>query len=243
MPGSPSSVNDFLACPRLWWLKRQGVQGRVRDESAMNLGIQFHSMMAEVMNGGAYVVAWAGKPPLVSESVAYVMEQEGDTLKEQGVIGTEVNLGGDPAEAARHGRYSGTCDLVTENGTGLTVTDYKTKMHMASQYADRELRETQRSWQLKQYAWFVQEQYGRPVTHVRKLLVTFGPVLKVWLVSYPVTQQELSAWYEQAKAIWWEMDQMLDGLMPTWQNGDSCERYGWEHRCVMYGICWEGETG
>ncbi len=143
---------------------------------------------------------------------------------------------------ARHG-HPGICDLITINETGLTVTDYKTKLRMEAQYADRELRETQRSWQLLQYAWFVELKYGVPVTQIRKLLVTFGPTLKVWLVSYPLTSSQLSSWYRQAVRVWESMDTMEhDDLERAWQNEQSCERYGWIYRCGFYHRCWEGEA-
>lgn len=244
MPWSPSSVNDWLACPRLWWLKRQRVVGRARDETAMEMGSAFHVAMAHVWTLTGDEGSIDCGDPIVARAVVKVMAQEGEALREQGIVGVEVNLDGDDAEAARHGRYPGTCDLITDNGSGLTVTDYKTKKNMDAKYADGELRETQRSWQLKQYAWFVQQKYNRPVTHVRKLLVAFAPSLKVWLVSYPVTQQELSSWYTQAQLIWNIMDEMnewtLDMIGIVWQNANSCERYGYQYRCTMYDVCWNG---
>lgn len=246
MPWSPSSVADFMACPRLWYLKRQGVQGRERDMQARDMGTEFHALMAAYWRGET-----AFQPASVVVRAAHrTTDQEGDALREHGVVGVEVNLNGDDVEAARHGRYPGTCDLITDNGAGLTVTDYKTKLSMAAQYADRELRQTQRSWQLMQYAYYAQAKYGRLVTHMRKLLVAFGPSLKVWLVTYPITQHALSAWYKQAEEVWSLMDACVgiyegetDSAKPTetWQNAESCERFGWEHRCDFYSRCWEGD--
>jgi hypothetical protein len=163
------------------------------------------------------------------------LSQEGAVLKGDGVLATEVVLGGPVEEAARHGRYPGTADLVTIEGTGLCVTDYKTHWKMEAQYADRELRQTARSWQLRQYAWFVQERYGQPVTKVRKLLVAFTPALKVWSYTSEVTQQALSEWYEQADQVWALMD-----IAPRWRNPLSCEQFGWAWRCGYYEHCWDG---
>ena len=235
---SPSSTETFLSCPRKWWLNRQGVVGRAQDESAREQGSAFHAAMAAYWNETTFV----NESGLVTKAVERALQQERDALRERGVVGVEVNLKGDDAEAARHSRYPGICDLITDNGGGLTVTDYKTKNKMDAKYADGELRQTQRSWQLKQYAYFVQQKYGRPVTHVRKLLVAFAPALKVWLVSYAVTQQELSGWYSQARTVWEQMDRIefYDDGRKVWQNAGECERYGWMWRCPYYETCWDG---
>ena len=236
MPWSPSSVRDFQTCPRYWWLKRQGVEERARDETAMELGTAFHVVMAAWWRKEA-----SSASPLVQRAVDMVIAQEGEALEERGVAGVEVNLDGDDEEAARHGRYPGTCDLITDNGSGLTVTDYKTKYKMEAKYADGELRQTQRSWQLYQYAWFVQQKYGRPVTSIRKLLVAFTPALKVWLVAYPLTKQQVDEWYGQACEVWKIMDYLeITHRDYVWQNEQNCERYGWNYRCGMYEKCWEG---
>lgn len=239
MPWSPSSVNDWLACPRLWWLKRQRVVGRARDETAMEMGSAFHVAMAHVWTLTGDEGSIDCGDPIVARAVVKVMAQEGEALREQGIVGVEVNLDGDDAEAARHGRYPGTADLVTDNGNGLTVCDYKTHRRMDAKYADRELRETDRSWQMMQYSWFVQEKYGRPVTQKRKLLVAFAPVLKVWRIEFPVTQQALSTWHNRALQVWALMDKMeVAPAEEIWQNGNSCERFGWEWRCEYHETCW-----
>lgn len=241
MAWSPSSTEEFLQCPMRWYLKRQGAVGRAMDTSAMDQGTDFHAAMAMTWQFGAP----GGWPSPIEKAIALTFAQEGEALRERMIIALEQSLGGPEEERLRHGRYNGTCDLVTENATGLTVTDYKTKAKMDARFADGELRQTQRSWQLRQYAWFVQEKYSRPVTKIRKLLVAFTPVLKVWLVDYPVTQESLVQWYRQAEDVWYMMDMMAENdpeldYVP-WQNPDACERYGWQYRCQFYGKCWEGE--
>jgi hypothetical protein len=223
-----------------WWLSRQGAVGRARDESAMEQGTQFHQAMADCwLKHECTPGNWTGNDE-IDRAVGRTFVQEGEALREQGIIGVEVNLDGNDAEAARHGRYPGTADLVTQNAHGLTVTDYKTKATLQPAYVDSELRQTQRSWQFKQYAWFVQEKYKQPVTHVRKLLVAFKPTLRVWLQPYPVSQQELSKWYESAAHVWRLMDEMENGTVKVWRNSDACERYGWQYRCDYYEQCWDG---
>ena len=236
---SPSSVEKFMLCPMRWWLDRQGAVGRVQDTQAMEQGSAYHAAMAAYWNVHKTPGNWYGDA-LIERAVGLTHTQEGDNLREQGVVGVEVNLDGNDAEAARHGRYPGTCDLITTNATGLTVTDYKTKGKLEAAYVDRELRQTDRSWQLKQYAYFIQLKYGQPVTSKRKLLVSLVP-LKVWLVSYAVTQQELSTWYEQAQTIWHLMDEVECGNLAAWQVESACERFGWQWRCPFYSNCWDGE--
>jgi hypothetical protein len=182
---------------------------------------------------------------LVTKAVGVALSVEGTVLKGDGVLATELVLGGPVEEAARHGRYPGTADLVTIDGDGLCVTDYKTKWKMDVIYADRELRQTVRSWQLLQYAYFVQQQYDRPVVKLRKLLVAFTPALKVWTYTHQLTQQELSNWCAQAETVWRLMDRQLKPLTlydNVWKNSDSCERYGWDFRCGFYDVCWNGDT-
>ena len=235
VPWSPSSTEKFMTCPTRWWLDRQGAIGRVQDTQAMEQGSAYHEGMAAYWEECKF---WAADS-LVMKAIDRTILQEGDALREQGIVGVEVNLDGNDAEAARHGRYPGTCDLITQNATGLTVTDYKTKGKLEAAYVDRELRQTDRSWQLKQYAHFIQLKYGRPVTQKRKLLVSFVP-LKVWLVTYPVTQHELSTWHTQAEVVWGLMDEVECGNLAAWQVESACERYGWQWRCPYYENCWDG---
>ena len=237
MAWSPSSTEKFMQCPMRWWLDRQGAIGRARDESAMEQGSAYHAVMALHWKEWPLVV---DIHPDVRKAVDRTLAQEGEALREQGVVCVECVLGGTDEERLRHGRYPGTADLVTDNGSGLTVTDYKTKNTLQPAYVDAELRQTQRSWQFKQYAWFVQERFNRPVTRVRKLLVAFKPSLRVWLATYPITQHELSMWRMQAEQVWHLMDGVVDGMVAPWQNADACERYGWQHRCDHYEHCWDG---
>lgn len=254
MPGpwSPSSTRDFMSCPRLWLNKRQGLEERARVwNPALLAGTVFHAGMKHDIEGTEWdcmELLKAGWPPeeegleKACNAVLRGIElARQEALWHDGmIVALEDCLGGDPEEAARHGRYPGTADLVTEDKQGLMVTDYKTHWSRDARYADADLRETQRSWQLKQYAWFAQEKYQKPVTRVRKLLVYFTPVLRVWLVEYPVW--DLAPWHAQAQEVWYQMD-CLAGYGPhkppvAWQHEESCERYGWVHRCSFYDSCW-----
>lgn len=261
-PWSPSSTRDFMACPQLWLNKRHGAPERARVfHPGLLAGTAFHRGMEAYLSGG-------NPQEAVEVSVARDWPQEGTEgfprdkvlstvlmglhrgyealdLKPTGVLGLEVRLSGPEEEALRHGRYAGTSDLVEELEDGsLGVWDYKTHWSRDARYSDPDLRETQRSWQLRQYAYFAQGYYEKPVSMVSKLLVYFAPVLKVWTVSYRVTQEQLTAWYAQAQEVWYQMDGMA-GYGPhkppqPWQNEGSCERYGWQWRCSYYDTCWEG---
>jgi len=230
-----------MACPYEWLMRRQGAQGRVMDESAMEAGTQFHALMASWWTQG---YADLSEAPSLERVFDRVIDQEGPALQERGVVGVEVNLDGDDEEAKRHGRYPGTADLITDNGAGLTVTDYKTKRTLPDVYVDRELRQTARSWQLYQYAHFAQIKYGRPVTKIRKLLVRFAPTVKVWLHAVDLTQPMLDHWYADAREVWVQMDRMAGWspkqAMRAWRNPSACERFGWEWRCSLFEHCWDG---
>src|SRR5258708_4995548 len=116
MPWSPSSTEKFMSCPQKWWLDRQGVVGRARDESAMEQGTEFHECMASYWTDSPWIVpAYDLASPLVSKAVERTIVQEGVALREQGVVCVECVLGGTEEERLRHGRYPGTADLVTQN--------------------------------------------------------------------------------------------------------------------------------
>jgi len=269
MAWSPSSVRDFQLCPRLWWLKRQRVSARVSTVWSPGIiaGVAFHKGMEAFVcgegddEGVAEAVQKAlelGDYPIGTdyeerEKIQYAVTRAVPLahleigVKSMGgvehVLGCEVHLGGSLEEAARHGRYAGTADLITEDDDGLIVTDYKTHWKRDAKYADEELRETQRSWQLKQYAWFAQEKYQKTVKRVRKVLVYFTPALKVWSYTHTLQPMELANWYEQARSLWMSMDAYTE--RDTYRipyNGDACERYGWQWRCGFYSVCWDGDT-
>lgn len=228
MPWCPSAVADFMACPRLWALNRQGVPGRERDTTALDMGTAYHAAMAAYWGDKDVPEAWmdavaATVPACTGQLVAY-----------------ELVLGGPPDEAARHGRYPGTVDLVTEDAEGLIVTDYKTKgKKLSKREVERELRQTQRSWQLMNYAWFVKEQFRRPVTRIRKIVVAD----QVYHATVPVTQAQLMAWFSHALQVWMAMDHLDDqGWTRAVQSEAHCERYGWDWRCQYYEHCWGGDT-
>lgn len=253
-PWCPSAVNDFMACPRKFVLRRQGTPERTQSAWSPGLiaGTVYHAGMKHDIDGTEWDVLdlvnadWpTGSPDIHPERVASaivrgILDTREVLTFHSGIVSLEDILGGPEEEAKIHGRYAGTADLITEDEQGLIVTDYKTHWKREARYADAELRETQRSWQLKQYAWFAHEKYARPVTRVRKILVYFTPVLKVWSVEYPVTPEALSAWYSQALNVWEEMDRYEGYPVGSPQNDDSCERYGWDYRCSYYNHCWEG---
>ncbi len=83
MVWSPSSVNNFMACPRLWWLKRHGVDERPRDETALNMGTQFHASMAAYWATRALTT----EEPMIGRAMERVITQEGAALEERGVLG------------------------------------------------------------------------------------------------------------------------------------------------------------
>ena len=260
---SPSSTEAFLACPMRWALRRRGAVGQASSWSpGLTAGSMFHEAMAAAMNlqdgevvryepSPHYITEWPEDAEVsygeafdrVAKAVQMALTKEGNALRrDQRVLATELNLGGPVDEAARHGRYWGTLDLLTEDEHGLAVTDYKTHWKMDSKYADADLRATARSWQFRQYAYRAQEIYGRPVTCVRKLLVAFNPTVRVWpLYTHAITQEELRVWRDQAESAWRVMDDIDCEGVDAWRNENACEKYGWAWRCEYYNHCWDGE--
>lgn len=252
MPWSPSSVNDYLACPRKWWLKRHGAQERTALvwSPGMLCGTAFHAGMAAKVCGGSDIETavynaleeWPLGVEGMNDAAKRIIKAIGlvELPENERVLGCEVILDDNVEEAKRHGRYAGTADLISEDADGLIVTDYKTHWRKEAQYADAELRETCRAWQFKQYAHFAQQKYQKRVHTLRKILVYFTPALKVWPYECPLSVEQLQHWQMQAVSVWESMDAdtMLGGV--TVQNANECERYGFQWRCGFYHMCWEG---
>ena len=170
-----------------------------------------------------------------------------DLLADAGkVVAVECTLG----EGDRNrGEYPGTADLITEHGPVdaryLVVTDYKTHWTVGEGAASRYQTQTERSWQLTQYAYFAQKMYSLPVRYIRSLHVAVSPTPKAWPYACPVTQERLDTWRGYADSIWARMDAQSgneDVSTTPWPNWDSCEKYGAAYRCGYYERCHGGTT-
>src|SRR5690349_4801359 len=119
-PWSPSSVRDYLSCPRKWALKRQGAPERPMPFSpGLIAGTAFHKGMEAYWTGGnvqravedAVSLSWPqeGTEPYSPEKVCSTVllgahrGYESLTLEDPGdLVAAEVVLGGPEEEAARH---------------------------------------------------------------------------------------------------------------------------------------------
>ena len=251
---SPSHVNKFLECPVKWSLGRQGVpEVREKWSPGLIIGTALHAALAEHFRGplshtrdeGLEDIVRAGIvtnwPPeeygfepevVVSRAVATlhrVLDKTPEVLADGGrVVAVEEALG--PGEREL-GTYPGTADLITEHDGGryLGVTDWKTHWSLDDPWVEKELSETERNFQLHQYAWFARQKYGKPVAWVRKVVARCLPGPKAWLHTVPVTTQKLDKWHKGAEVVW---AQMTAGVVyPNWQ---SCRKYG---KCGYYFDC------
>lgn len=249
MVWSPTHVDRYVLCPQKWWFQLQ--EGEQPPTMQQAVGTSIHSGLAACWDGGvASVHAEKKLEEIWHEGIVEDMDvvrgwmlkglsraqQKLDELvQDHGrVVGTEVALG--PGERPN---YPGTADLITEHGVGedkyLVVTDYKTHWNLDDRFVQGNLVETERSWQLHQYAWFAQEVYKKPVRFVRKLMVRCQPSPKAWVFAAQVKPGRLEAWRKSAEHLWTDMtrDASVYGghPLPVWS---ACERYG---RCKFYERC------
>ncbi len=261
---SPSSTELWLTCPLKWSLHRQGVpEAPGRWHPAQLVGTSLHAGWGRYLDptqpekslqeANAALVeslqsGWPDAEDTGQWDVAAVSLMAAKCLKKVidvylpqllddfgTVLATECVLGaGDKASR----QYPGTSDLITEHGPTdaryLVVTDYKTHWTVDGERASRYLSQTERSWQLTQYAWFAQQKFTVPVRYIRSVHVAVTPWPKAWIYTCPVTQKRLDTWYQYACRLWDSMHAMQGGGIRPWPNWDSCEKYGAAYRCGYY---------
>ena len=253
---SPSQVNKYLECPVKWTLGRQGVP-EVRDKWSPGLivGTAVHAALAEHYRGershgkdealeeivrAEVLVAWPQeevgweRETVVARALGMlhrVLDRTPEVLADGGeVVAVEEALG--PGER-EDGTYPGTADLITKHDGGryLVVTDWKTHWSLDDPWVEKELSETERNFQLHQYAWFARQKYGLPVAFVRKVVARCLPGPKAWVHAVPLDPRRLETWYKGAEVVW---AQMTAGVVfPNWQ---SCRKYG---KCGYYHECFQ----
>lgn len=237
-----------------WELGRQGVPGvRERWSPGIIVGTAFHAGMAAHMVGpgnpgvevaeASLVANWPSEDVDTGEfvretvvdrmlgAVRRAQQLAPALLEDEGnVVAVEDKLGPGDREL---GQYPGTADLITEHGPAdgryLAITDWKTHWSLDDYYVEKELSETERNWQLHQYAYFARLKYGKPVKVVRKVVVRCLPSPKAWVHAVGVDEARLDAWYHHALPVWDLMDTKL-----VWPNWQSCRKYG---KCEYYYRC------
>lgn len=260
---SPSHVNKWLECPLKWSLQRQGVEGvREKWSPGLVVGTALHAGLAQAFGGSEQDAAYCGEiagGTLANDwpqgdtgdfdldvvrhkmlnALAKALDKRGELLGDYGrVLGVEVKLGDGDRET---GQYPGTADLITQHGNPpgidapeyLCITDWKSHWSLDDYYVEKELSETERNWQLHQYAWFAQQVYSVPVKYLRKVVIRCVPSAKVWVYTHEVTQRRLEQWHGYALEVWDRMGNDA-GCEPPWSappNWQSCRKYG---KCEYY---------
>lgn len=161
-------------------------------------------------------------------------------LDDQGEVrAVELSLG--PINPRTNRYDAGVVDLVTVHGPVdaryIVVTDYKNHWTVAPTSVTRYLSQTERSWQLHQYAYFVQQKFQLPVQYVRSVHVAVTPTPKAWIYPTPISQKRLDTWKGYADSVWAQMDAQAAGTCTPWPNWDVCEKYGAAYRCGYYDTC------
>ena len=121
----------------------------------------------------------------------------------------------------------------------LIVLDWKTKNKVDTRSINTVKADFEISWQLKHYAWAVQEQYQRKVSHVGVVVVIMAPQLEVYYWPVPVNQDFLyNVWLPGARSTWAQMERIHAGVA-TPAMADSHYAYDDKGRCEYMNMCFK----
>ena len=244
----PTATIAHLHCPTLrvfekeWQVRKpwqpymlvgsamsDGLEVYMLDPTATGLSLAYDRIERTIEKGMVEGTEWTYEALSTITKKGLLKASEttlAEILENEGVIGTQMIIG------------RGRVDLVTQNtAQEIIVTDDKTSIQKQSRYIQSELKETELSWQLFDYAWRVGKVLSRPVTWVRKHVIVLTPTLKCYL-SDPVkiNPGNLDQWASSAHYHWSRMTE-LDEFPFDWlpQDYTWCEnRFG---RCPAYEAC------
>lgn len=176
---------------------------------------------------------------LVTKGLKSCLAKDGglrQILDHEEVIDVEKRLWPTSDQSSR--RNSVVIDLITERGQDLIVTDHKTSLKLDAKWVDKNLLESESSWQLWDYAWRVGQYLGKPVTHCRTHLLVLSPRAKSYLHEFRIDQATLERWHVGAMTEW----SYIRALQEEAQAGEtypmrltSCHnKYG---KCIFYDAC------
>ena len=240
----PRETEQFLVCPTLWWLHKQGYRPRVRVwepnqliGQAIQAGLTTHYLglgqdpshrALEVLRTG-YVEqdreTLEGLSTLVRRGMKVALESpQMDGLS---VVDAEVTIG------------SRRPDVIFRGSDGLVVDDNKVSRSLESGRIEARLAEYDHSWQLLDYAYHVQEHFGEPVVAARFHLIILSPRAQAIIHSIPLSPERLAQWHRSAEQVWLLMHRIEHGLLQPWMNLQACTNRGLHYgkRCGFYEAC------
>ena len=226
---APSHTLDYLRCPRLSQYAREWEPAGEWMEWVPNLlvGQAIHAGIAWELNGGVAVLeavqvlakGWPHEIPgfeaaqdLMVKGLKKALGQ--DLLGGGRLVAVEECLDHEHMATAEDGSSSydpipGVCaiaDMIHETIHGeLSVTDHKSKLVLDSKWINRQIRDTETSWQLFDYARRASLKYNRWVTEIRQHLVVCSPVARSVIETVAITPERLIQWTRSAEEVWGRM--------------------------------------
>ena len=123
------------------------------------------------------------------------------------LVGVEVCL--DHTDTP-HTPVPGSCaiaDMVHRPYGWLSITDHKTKLSLDAKWIPKQLRDTETSWQLFDYARRATLLYGEWVKEVRQNLIVCSPKPKAVLETVFISPERLIHWTRSAETVWARMQE------------------------------------
>lgn len=136
-----------------------------------------------------------------------------------------------------------TPDLITREHGDLVVTDWKYHHKVKREHLHYRLDGPERNHQFLHYVWDVGEYCQEPVRLFRRVSIVGTPQIIVKDSIFVPTEPMMTAWLQQAKRKWHEMDQTIAAGTGfhgnfAYRREDGCMPYGAEHPCEMWAACW-----
>lgn len=252
----PSSMETYHRCPRLWHYSTsyEPIVDHYRPHPM--IGTLMHKAIASAMTTVEKKTLWQGGSLAIGSEVedklVYELEKDwqpnpflelpAGTVLLQKAIKTalsslEILLLGKIVEAVEVSLGQGTVDLALRSQAGIEIWDHKWHEKQDPKWVDRELRRTETTSQLWDYASFWLDQYEEAPVLIGKHMVS-GTPNKAWRFGVAISPSRLQRWRESRD--YWLLQAQVDhykwyerGSRPA-MNLSSCWDYG---QCPFYGTC------
>lgn len=154
------------------------------------------------------------------------------------ILGAEIELPGSGRSRP---------DLIVWDREGPRIVDYKCKMRLEERYREKTEAAYTKDWQMQHYCYFASQFYGRPVLNYSICLITLEPKLRIDMLPFTFTKEQLDRWIVQAEITWTRMHDTdisyaLSGGMETKtyveMSSNHFDQYG---KCPMFDACFTYE--
>lgn len=131
-----------------------------------------------------------------------------------------------------HGRAR--IDLGVDDGEGIAVLDYKTKMYLKKEYFDKEVQRWRDSWAMFHYCWSYGQVKGVNIDHYYIYVIIAEPKFEAKLLRFNVHPESMARWESSSRSAWKVMAWEDDGTMAPFMAAKHADEYG---LCEYYKAC------